>query len=111
MRTAFGIQALLCHPQPLDRPSANQVFLDNGDRIFGLHAAVPNRIWINHDHRTMLALIQTPGLVDPHRRPQPGGLCELLQPCVQLTLSIHGARRPRSIGGPGVVANKNMALK
>jgi hypothetical protein len=36
------------------------VLLDNRDRIFRLHVAVPNRLWINHDHRTMLALIQAP---------------------------------------------------
>lgn len=60
MRTVLGIQALLGHSQPLDRPPANQVLLDNRDRIFRLHAAVPNRLWINHDHWTVLALIQAP---------------------------------------------------
>ncbi len=60
MRTAFRIQALLCHPQPLHGPPANQVLFHNRDRIFWLHAAVPDRLWINHDHRTMLALVQAP---------------------------------------------------
>jgi len=111
MRTALGIQALARHPKPLNRPTANQVFLHNCDRIFGLHAAVPNRLWIDYDHWTMLALIQAPGLVDPHRRPQPGGPCQLLQLRVQLALSIRGARPPRSVRRPCVVTNKNMALK
>lgn len=111
MRAALGIQALIGDPQPLDRPAANQVLLHNRSRIFGLHAAVPDRLRIDHDHRAMLTLVQAPCLVDSHPRSQPGSLCKLLQLRVQLALSVRGAGWPRRIGRTSVVANKNMALK
>jgi hypothetical protein len=60
VRAAFRIQTLICNSQPLDWPSANQMLLDNCNRIFGLHAAVPDCLWINHHGGTMLALIQAP---------------------------------------------------
>jgi hypothetical protein len=69
MRTALGIHALVWQAQPLHRPPANQMLLDNCNRIFRLYAAVPDCLWINHYRGTMLALIQATGLVDSYPGP------------------------------------------
>jgi hypothetical protein len=59
----------------------------------------------------MLALVQAPRLIDPHPARKPSFFGQLLQSSVQFALPIGGARRPRRIGRPCIVADKNVAFK
>ncbi len=111
VRAVFGVEALLSHAQALDRVSGDQVPGDNLRRVRGLDVAVPDRLGIDHYHRTMLALVQAAGLVDAHPSVQTGGSCQLLQPSVQLAYSIGSAGRPRRVRGAEVAADKDVALK
>jgi len=88
MRATLRIQALLGNPQPFHWPTAHQVLLHNLGRIPRLYVAVPDPLRINHHRRSVLALIQAPCLVDPHLRPQPSGLGQLIQLRVQFAFSI-----------------------
>ena len=44
----------------------HDVLADNLRHIFRLHKSVPDPLWIDHNRRPMLALIQTAGLVSPN---------------------------------------------
>jgi len=111
MRTALRIDALLRQPQPLHRPSAHQVLIHYLLRVRRLHMPVPNSIGINHHHRPVFALIQAAGFVHANFAAQPRGLRKLLKLGKQFALPIGCARRPRCIGGPDIMANKDVALK
>jgi len=111
VRTAFGIHALLGQPQPLHRPPPNQVLIHNLRRILNSYMPVPHRLRIHHHRWPMFALVQAAGLVDPHRRAQPRRLGELIQLGVQFAFAIAGARWPWCIGGPGIVADKDVTFK
>jgi hypothetical protein len=111
VRAAFGIQALLGDAQALDGPSADEMLLDDGGGIGGLHVAVPDGFGVNHHSGAVLALVKAAGLVDAHLARKAGRLGELLQLGVQIALSIGSARRPRSIGGTGIMADENVVFK
>jgi hypothetical protein len=59
----------------------------------------------------VLTLVQAAGLVDPHPDAEAGFFRQLLQPGVQIALSIGGAGAARRIGGTGVVADKDMVFE
>jgi hypothetical protein len=59
----------------------------------------------------MFALVKAAGLVDSHRRSQSCRLGELIQLGVQIAFAIAGARWAWSIGGAGIVADKDVAFK
>jgi hypothetical protein len=111
MGAAFGIDAAIGEAQAFDGLSADQVLLHDLSRIRRLHMAVPNRLRVNHNGGPMLALVETAGFIDAHRRAQPCGLGQLLQLRVQFAFSIGGARGARRIGRTGVQTHKNMAFK
>jgi hypothetical protein len=111
MRAALRVHALVGKAQPLDWLPAYQVLAHNFFSVFGLHVSVPDGVGIHHHRGPVLTLVQAAGLVDAHLRAQSGLARKLLQPCVQLALSIAGTRRPRRIGGPRVVTDKNVAFK
>ena len=111
MRTACRIQTTIRNPQPLDRPPVHQMLLYNLRRICRRHAAVPDSLWIYHHGRTMLALIQAPGLVDSHRATQVRRLHALLQLRGYIALSVRSAAGPWRPFRPYVMTYKNMTLK
>ncbi len=111
MRATFGIQTRLRQPQPLHRPAANQMFLNDFLDIPCMHKAIPHGLRINHHHRPMLALVQTPGFVDPHAMLQPGSLYRVLQLATQLLGMLMPTTWPRRRFIPLIQANKNMMFK
>ena len=111
MRATLGVDAPLSQSQPLDRTSADEVLLHDLGSIRGLHMAVPHSLRINHYGRPVFALVQAHGFIDAHRRAQPGGFRQLLQLGMEFAFSVGCAGRSRSIGGAGVVANKDVAFK
>ncbi len=111
MWAALGVQARVGDPQPLDRPPANQMLVDNFRCVFRSHMAIPHRIGIDHDGRTVLALIEAARLVDAHSCGESRGLRELLQLRVQFAFSVAGARWTRRVFWTHVMANKDMMLE
>jgi len=106
-----GVQAFVGDAEPLDRPSGDQMFRDDFRGIGGLHAAIPDCAWINHNNRAMLALVQAARLVDANLSRQPGFLGQFLQADMQIAGSVGGAGGPGRIRWPGIVANKNVAFE
>jgi len=111
MRTALGVDALLSQSQPLNRTSTHQMLLHDLDCIRRLHMAIPHSLRVNHYGRPVFALVQAHGFIDAHRCAQTGGFRQLLQLRMELTFSVSRAGRPGSIGGAGVVANKDVTFK
>lgn len=71
---AFGINARLGQAQALDGSTRHQVLLHDLRSVGRLHVAVPDCLRVDHDDRTVLALIETERLVDAHRGAQSCGL-------------------------------------
>lgn len=111
VRTGLRIDALVREQQTLYRSAVDQVFLHNLRCIFRLHMPVPDRLGINHDGGSVLALVEAAGLVNPNGTSQTGGFRKLLQLCMQFTLSIGGARWPRSALRTHIMANENVVLE
>ena len=89
----FSIKAGVGQAQPLDWMSANDVRFDDLVYVGFGNVPVPDGFWIHNDCRTVLALIQTAGLIRPHFALQ-AALRELLLECL---LQLRFARLDRSI--------------
>jgi hypothetical protein len=63
MRARFRVQTAFRKPQPLHRPPSNQVLPHDLFDVAYLHKPVPDRLRIDDDHRPVLALVQSSGLV------------------------------------------------
>ena len=91
------------------------MFFHNLCRIRRRHAAVPDSLRVYYYGWSMLALVQAPGFVDPHRTLQQSrlacSLCTLLQLRQQFALSIDGARWARRALRPAVLTHEYMMLK
>jgi hypothetical protein len=111
MRAALCVDALISQSQALDGPAAHQVLLHDLRGIRCLHMPIPYGFRVNHHRGPVLALVKAHRFIDAHRRAQSGGFRQLLQLSVKFAFSIGGAGRTGSIGGTGVVANKDMAFK
>ena len=111
MRAAFGIQAFFDQAQALNWFSAHQMLRDNGFGIFRRDMAIPDSFRINHDHRSMLALVEASGLVDSHACAQPRGFAQQLQLGMKITLSILGAGCSGRSGGTLIMTNEDMAFE
>ena len=111
MRAAFVVQAVLGHAQALDGPAGDEVLGNNGLRIFRVNIAVPDRIGVDHNHWTVLALIEASGLIDADAAGQPGFPDEMLQTRVQLAFPVAGAGRTGSVERANIVADKNVPFK
>lgn len=109
--TTLRIDAGIGEPQPLHRPSRNQMLSYDFRRVFRLHMAVPDSLGVHHNGGSVLALIQAPGFVDAHLAAQAGGPGKLLQLRVQFALAVRGAAGAWRIGRAGVVADKDVAFK
>jgi hypothetical protein len=111
MGTGLGVDATVCHTQPLYGATDDEMFRDDFFRVRRLHMAVPDGIGIDDHRGPVLALVQASGFVDAHGGAQIGGFGELLQLGEQLALAIRGAGRPRSTLGTDVVTDKYVTFK
>ena len=68
----------------------NQVFADNLLDILQLDEAIPNRLGVDDDHRSVLALVETAGLVGPYLVLQTSVFQGILESCFQLFTAIPG---------------------
>ena len=73
MRAAFCIYAFVGQAQPLHWTPADEVFLYNLHGIPGLYISVPDALGIDHYGGSVLALVETACLVDPHLGPKACG--------------------------------------
>jgi len=111
VRAVFCVDALIGQAQTFDRPPGDQVLGDNLRRVFRLDVPIPDRLGVNDDYRSVLALVKAAGFVDAHLAAQPSGLGQFLQLRVQLAGPICGARGPRRTLGPDVVADKDVVFE
>src|SRR5580698_960286 len=61
----LGVDAGVFHHQSLDGFAADNVSIDNLFHVGQLHPAIPDGVGINDHVRTVLALVETAGLVGP----------------------------------------------
>jgi hypothetical protein len=105
------VEAGIAQPQPFDRLLSHNVRLDDFIHIGQSHSAIPNPFRINHQVRSMLALVQTSRLV----RPYPSFESTLRQPLLEQFLQLRFRRRiaasPRMPRRALVPANENMFLE
>ena len=80
-------------------------------RILRPHMAVPDSLRVNHQHRTMFALVQATSLVDANHPIQARSLSEFLQLRNQLARTIRSTGRARRALRTNVLADKNMPFK
>ncbi|HEY0478682.1 MAG TPA: hypothetical protein VGD37_14285 [Kofleriaceae bacterium] len=100
---------LIGHQQALDGLSADQVVLDELGNIVGRDVLVPDLLWIHDDRDTALALVETPGVVDPDGL-QDSMLLQLgLQPVTDLCAAAHLAAAAWVVAGSFVGADEDMA--
>jgi len=111
MRATLGVNAFIAEAQPFDGPSSDQMLRDDLFRILGLDVAVPNGFRVNHNHRTVLALVQAASLVDANATHKPGSFRKLLELRKQLALAVAGAGWPGSTLGTNIVTNKQVTFK
>ena len=62
-----GVDAPIRQAQSLDRPSIDQMRAHDLLDIRELHEPIPNGLGIHHDGDAVLALVETPRLIDPNR--------------------------------------------
>ena len=111
MRAGLGVQAIIRDAQSFDRPSAHQVFANDLRAVLGLHIAIPHSAGINDHRRPVLALIETSGLVDAHRRAKRRFLSELLKQREEFALAIACTRWARRAFRALVVTNEDVMLE
>jgi hypothetical protein len=111
MRATLCIQTRIGQPQPFDGPPAQEMFLDNLLHIPHVNEAIPDRIRIHHNNRSMLALVQASKLIGPDFTLQASLLDGILEGRFELFASPIGAARARSALFPFVDANKDMMLE
>lgn len=111
MRTGLGVQALVCNAKAFDRSASDKMFADNLGGVFQAHVAVPDGIWVDHDRGTVLALIETPGLVYPDATSEAGCPGEILQFSVQFAFAVSSAAGARRAFRADVVTDEDMAFK
>lgn len=111
MRAGLAVDAFIGDAQTLDGTAMDQMLLHDLRGIFGLHIAVPDRIGVDHDGRTVLALVETERLIDADAGRQIGSFDLLLQLREQFALPVAGTGWARCAFGAGVVADENVVFK
>jgi len=89
----------------------NQMLLHDLLHILHVDETIPDRLRIDHHHRPMLALVQTPGLIRPYRPLQPRILDRVLESPFQLPAAFAPATRPCRILVAFIRADKQMMPK
>lgn len=111
MRAALGVQAVLGHAQALDGPAGEEMLGNDGLCVFGVDIAVPDRIGVDDNHGTVLALVEASRLIDADAAGQPGFPDKLLQTRMKLALPIAGAGGARSVERADIVTDKDVPFK
>jgi hypothetical protein len=109
--TVGVVQAIIGDDEVIENLTADQGLGDDPRHIVGPDAAVPDGLRIDHDDRTMLALIETAGLVDSRPTPEPGPFQFLLEGVPQGLRAGWIARTSRVPRLPHVAANEHVMSK
>ena len=111
MLTSCAVQTLVLQHQALNRPPADNVRFDNFIHVGQTDSAIPDRLGIDHEVRSVLALVQAAGLVGAHSALQPALgqflLEQLLQLCPRGGIATSAWMAWRAL----VSADENMALE
>jgi hypothetical protein len=111
MRAMLHVETSFCDPETFHRTSMDKMFADNLLQIFDLNEAIPDRFGINHNHRSMFALVKAAGLIRSDLGLQPGSLNGVFEGGFNLLTSSWKAAWPGRILIPLVGAYKDMVLK
>lgn len=109
MRTGFGVDAGVGDAETLDGAAVHQMLFDDFGRVFRLHAAVPDRLRVDHNGRPMFALIETKRFVDSDVG-QAGSLAQLLELRENFVLSIGGAGGTGCSLGANIMTDEDMMI-
>lgn len=108
---AHSIYAGLRRHQSLDWLAAENVGLDDFVDIVQRNPPVPHCVRINHDIRTMLALVEASGLICPHFSFKPERAKLLFESLMQFSFAVRIAARAGLSRRTLISANENMLLK
>jgi len=108
---ACGVQAFIFQHQAFNRPAADNVFLHDLIHVGQRNTAVPDCLWIDHQIRPMLALVEASRLIGAHSAFQPTLGKFHFEQLLQLGLSRGIATSARMPWRTLVPANENMALE
>jgi hypothetical protein len=111
MRANRSIQARVGDDEAFDGAAAHKVLTHDLRHVLDLHAAVPDGLGIYDHSRTMLALLEASGFVNPDAGNKTGCLYSILESGMQLALAVGGARGTSAPGLAEVGADKDVALK
>lgn len=111
MRAGLGVETFVGQAQALDGTATDEVLIDNFGGVFRADMPVPDGLRVDDDGGPMLALVQTAGLVDADARGEAGGLGQLLNGGMELSLAIGVAGGARGVLGTGIGADKDVAFK
>ena len=111
MLASRGVDTFLAHSQALDWLSAYDVGIDDFIDIIERDMSVPDCLGIDHEIRTMLALVQASRLVGADASTQPSLRQLLLESLLQFRVSVRITTSSRMSRDPLVPANKNVLLK
>ncbi len=78
--------------QPLHRLPSDEMLLHDGIHILGLHKAIPDLFGIDDHRRSMFALSQAAGFIDPDTALQACSIRLFLQKPMQFSFSVHRTR-------------------
>ena len=111
MGACGGVDAVGGQTEALDRLAVDQMLLNDCGDIFGLNISVPDRFWINHDYRPVLALVEAAGLVDADCTAQAGRAGKLLQLSEHLALTVSSAGWAWGTLGADILTDKDVPFK
>jgi hypothetical protein len=103
-----GVQAVVGQQQTLDGFAADDVRLDDFVEVSFGDVSVPDGIRIDHDIRTVLALIEATGLIGAHFALKAAFREFLLEQLLQLRLAAGIAASPRASRRALVAAHENV---
>jgi hypothetical protein len=107
----LDIETALSEPETLDRTPVNEMFRDDLVHIFDMNEAVPDRLGIDHHHRSMLALVKAAGLIRPNLGLQPGSFNSIFKGGFELFTASRKTAWTGRILVPLVGAYKDMVFK
>jgi len=105
------VDAGISQPQSLHGLPANDVGFDDLIHIHQGHASIPNRFGVDHEVRTVFALVQAPGLVSSDAPLQSALFQLLLKQFLQFGCALGIAAAARVSRRPLVPTNKDVPLK
>jgi hypothetical protein len=108
---ALGIEAGVGQHKPLNRTAMKEMLVDDLLHIFYVDEAVPDGVWIDHDDRPVLALVEAAKLVCPDFSLQAGFLDGVLERSLQLFAAFAAAAWPGGVFFPLIRAEEEMMLK